>query len=86
VRKTGGLADTVVEVNIKKGKGTGFLFSAYDSDALWKAIEKSLKCFADKELRGQLIQQAMTQNFSWSRSAREYLRLYKRLQRKQESG
>jgi len=81
VRKTGGLADTVVEVNVNKRKGTGFLFSAYDPDALWKAIEKALQCFADKELWRQLIQQAMAQDFSWSRSAREYLRLYQRLQK-----
>jgi starch synthase len=79
VRKTGGLADTVVEVDSKKGKGTGFLFSAYDPDAFWKAIEKALWCFADKKLWSQLIQQAMAQDFSWSRSAGEYLKLYKRL-------
>jgi starch synthase len=82
VRKTGGLADTVVEVNIKKRKGTGFLFSAYDPDALWKAIEKALQCFADKELWVELIQQAMAQDFSWSRSAGEYLRLYQRLKKR----
>jgi starch synthase len=81
VRKTGGLADTVVEVDIKKKKGTGFTFVDYDPDALWKAIEKALKCFADKELWGELIQQAMTQDFSWSRSAGEYFRLYRRLSR-----
>jgi starch synthase len=81
VRKTGGLADTVVEVNVKKRKGTGFLFSAYDPDALWKAIEKALACFADKELWAQLIQQTMAQDFSWSRSAGEYLRLYQRLKK-----
>jgi starch synthase len=82
VRKTGGLADTVVEVNIKKGKGTGFLFSTYDPDALWKAIEKALTCFADKDLWGELIHQAMTQDFSWSRSAEEYVTLYKRLKKR----
>lgn len=82
VRKTGGLADTVVEVDIKKGKGTGFTFSAYEPDALWKAIEKALKCFADKERWGQLVQQAMSQDFSWSRSAGEYLKLYQRLMKK----
>jgi starch synthase len=82
VRKTGGLADTVVEVNIKQGKGTGFLFSTYDPDTLWKAIAKALQCFADKDLWGQLIQQAMAQDFSWSKSAREYLRLYQRLMKR----
>jgi starch synthase len=81
VRKTGGLADTVVEVNAKKRKGTGFLFSAYDPDAFWKAIEKALQCFADKDLWGELIQQAMAQDFSWSRSAGEYFRLYQRLKK-----
>jgi starch synthase len=81
VRTTGGLADTVLEVDIKKKKGTGFTFVDYDPDALWKAIKKALQCFEDKELWGQLIQQAMTQDFSWSRSAGEYLRLYKRLHR-----
>ncbi len=81
VRKTGGLADTVVEVNIKKGKGTGFLFPAYDPDAFWKAIAKALRCFSDKELWRQLIQQAMAQDFSWSRSAGEYFRLYRRLKK-----
>ena len=79
VRKTGGLADTVVEVDVKKGKGTGFLFSTYDPDALWKAIQKALACFADKDRWGQLVQQAMAQDFSWSRSAREYLKLYQGL-------
>jgi starch synthase len=82
VRKTGGLADTVVEVDIKKKKGTGFTFVDYDPDAFWKAIEKALQCFADKELWAQLIQQAMAQDFSWSRSAREYLKLYQRLMKR----
>jgi len=82
VRKTGGLADTVVEVDIKKKKGTGFTFVDYDPDALWKAIAKALQCFADKELWRQLIQQAMAQDFSWSRSAGEYLRLYRRLMKR----
>jgi starch synthase len=84
VRKTGGLADTVAEVNVKKRKGTGFLFSAYDPDAFWKAIKKALQCFADKELWGQLVQQAMAQDFSWSRSAKEYFRLYQQLQKGQK--
>ncbi|OGP53783.1 MAG: starch synthase [Deltaproteobacteria bacterium RBG_13_52_11] len=79
VRRTGGLADTVVEVNPKKRKGTGFQFIDYHPDALWKAIDKAVQCFANRELWQQLIQQAMAQDFSWSRSAGEYLRLYQRL-------
>jgi len=81
VRHTGGLADTVVEVNPKRGSGTGFKFSTYHPDALWEAIEKALSCFADKELWLGLVQQAMSQDFSWSRSARQYLKLYRRRRR-----
>jgi starch synthase len=79
VRRTGGLADTVVEVDPKKGKGTGFTFVDYHPDALWKAIDKALQCFAKRELWQLLVLQAMSQDFSWSRSAGEYLNLYQRL-------
>jgi starch synthase len=78
VRRTGGLADSVVEVDLKKKKGTGFTFVDYHPDALWKAIDKALQCFADNVLWQQLVQQAMSEDFSWSRSAGEYLKLYKR--------
>lgn len=79
VRHTGGLVDTVVEVDPQKKKGTGFTFIDYHPDAFWKAIEKAMQCFADKELWHQLMQQAMAQDFSWSRSAGEYFKLYERL-------
>jgi starch synthase len=79
VRHTGGLVDTVAEVDPKKKKGTGFTFIEYHPDALWKAINKAVQCFADKELWQQLMRQAMAQDFSWPRSAGEYLKLYQRL-------
>jgi starch synthase len=79
VRHTGGLVDTVTEVDLHTRKGTGFTFMEYHPDALWKAIVKALGCFADKKLWHQLMQQAMAQDFSWSRSAMEYLKLYERL-------
>jgi starch synthase len=79
VRHTGGLVDTVAEVDPKKKKGTGFTFIEYHPDALWKAINKAVQCFADKELWQQLMRQAMARDFSWPRSAGEYLKLYQRL-------
>ena len=82
VRRTGGLADTVTEVNPKKGKGTGFTFSEYDPDALWGAIGKALHCFGDGQLWTRLVKQAMEADFSWSKSAREYLRLYRQVRSK----
>ena len=81
VRKTGGLADTVVEVDTKKGEGTGFTFTAYNPGALWKAIEKALNCFRDREPWLRLMLKAMSQDFSWTQSAKEYLKLYRQLLR-----
>jgi starch synthase len=79
VRHTGGLVDTVVEADPEKKKGTGFTFIDYHPDAFWKAIEKAMRCFADKELWQLLMRQAMAQDFSWSHSGGEYFKLYQRL-------
>ena len=64
-------------MNIKEKKGSGFTFVDYDRRAFWKAIEKAVTCFADKELWGELVHQAIAQDFSWSRSAGEHLRVYR---------
>ncbi len=45
VRKTGGLADTVKEVNPQKGTGTGFFFEAYKASEMLKAISRAVKLF-----------------------------------------
>lgn len=76
---TGGLADTVVEVEENKGEGTGFKFYDYSKDDLIKAIDKAIRCFSNKELWQKLVIQAMSCDFSWSRAAREYLNVYQRL-------
>ena len=77
VRKTGGLADTVIDldaaVDHPRVHPTGFTFEKYDARAFWKAIEHALKIYRkDKPLWQQIQINGMKKDFSWSRSANEY--------------
>ncbi len=76
VRHTGGLADTVRDVNSKNGLGTGFKFNEYSSTELLKAIARAAEAWRDQEVWQKLVRNAMAENFSWERSARQYLELY----------
>ena len=73
VRKTGGLAETV------KNKKTGFVFVKYNKESLLKSIEEALKFFKDKYGWKKMQKNAMSQDFSWEKSAKEYLKLYEKL-------
>ena len=77
VRATGGLADTVIPYGA--GKGTGFCFSGYTSGEMLTAIKKALAIYSDPVRWNNLVVRAMSQDWSWNRSAREYLQLYKRI-------
>ena len=73
VRKTGGLADTVDDFNPKKNKGDGFVFEEYDPIALYTAIIRANTIFELKNNWNQIIRRAMKKDFSWEKSAKEYL-------------
>ena len=76
VRSTGGLADTVTDYNDAAGTGTGFSFEPYTASALMGAMERARDVFANP-IRWKSLQVAgMRQDFSWDRSAREYVKLY----------
>jgi len=82
VRRTGGLADTVVDAsrdNIKTGGATGFSFTDYSGDALYACLQRALSHFQDKKVWNQLMLNAMARDHSWESSAAEYLKLFKRL-------
>jgi starch synthase len=79
VRATGGLDDTIQEYNPAAGSGNGFKFQEYSSAALLSSLQKALSVYREKGRWRQLGQKAMACDFSWERSAREYLRLYQRL-------
>ena len=79
VRATGGLADTVEQADLATGAGTGFLFTDYTPEAFAKAIQAALKAYKNQKQWRQLMDNAMSQDFSWERSASAYLNLYKLL-------
>lgn len=82
-RKTGGLADTIENFRPEKGRGDGFLFKEYDPYALLFTISRAYTCFFFKEEWKNLIKRAMKKDFSWEKSAREYIRIFQIVQKKQ---
>lgn len=79
VRKTGGLADTIIDVSTNPATGNGFVFTEYSSVELLKAIERALSFYEDKTLWKSIIHRGMNADFSWKASAKKYLELYKSL-------
>jgi starch synthase len=79
-RRTGGLADTIIDTDaesLRAGTATGFLFDEASSEALAEAIEWALVLFRDPPMWETLQQRGMAIDFSWERSARSYLELYR---------
>jgi starch synthase len=82
VRAVGGLVDTVKPYSPKNGQGTGFLFTEYHPTALWEALQHALQTYRAHSARWRRLQvNGMKRNFSWDRSATEYLKLYRQLRR-----
>lgn len=77
VRETGGLKDTVIPYNEFTGEGTGFSFSNFNGNEMGDAVFRAARLFWDnRDAWNQLVTQAMSQDFSWMRSADKYLDLY----------
>lgn len=77
VRETGGLKDTVIPYNEFTGEGTGFSFTNFNGDEMGDAVFRAARLFWDnRDAWNQLVTQAMSQDFSWTRSANKYLDLY----------
>lgn len=82
VRSVGGLKDTIKDFS---KKGNGYVFSG-DSEALYKAIKKALTDYNNKELWKEYINIVMNTDFGWTKSANEYLKLYRNLLKTNEKG
>jgi starch synthase len=81
VRRTGGLADTVVDadlVALRDGRATGFTFGEPTREALVQALDRAVACWRRPALWRKLVRAGMAQEFSWTRSARRYAALYQR--------
>jgi len=82
VRRTGGLGDTVVDAtpdNIQNQVATGFVFEEKDSDELLACVQRAIRTFRDKTTWRQLQINAMSRDFSWHKSAQQYVSLYHQL-------
>lgn len=79
VRATGGLRDSVTPFDEATGRGTGFLFDDYSSEALVQTVDRALDCYRRPAAWRRLMANAMAQDFSVDRTATEYAALYARL-------
>lgn len=80
VRRVGGLADTVIDLTARDRavrRATGFVFGPYTAQALVAAVQRAVHTFARREAWRRLIRNGMCQDFSWRRSARAYVQVYR---------
>jgi starch synthase len=82
VRATGGLDDTVEDVDVATGTGTGFKFADYSPDAMLTALRMALEVYARPDAWRTIQVAGMKQDHSWAASAREYLKAYRRAMRR----
>jgi starch synthase len=79
VRKTGGLADTVIDADEDAVRGNGFSFAERSPEKFLKAVERGIEAFGDKKRFDALRSRALKADFSWAASAKEYETFYERL-------
>ncbi|MGR3179962.1 MAG: glycogen synthase GlgA [Candidatus Anammoxibacter sp.] len=79
VRNTGGLSDTINEYDPISGNGNGFKFQKYSGKEFFKAIQRAIETYKNRDNWLKLMQNAMNEDFSWERSAKDYLGLYEEL-------
>ncbi len=79
VRKVGGLADTVLPFNDSDGTGTGFVFDSYEANDLYSSVVEAVELYHHKHAWTKLMKNAMSEDFSWKKSAERYIILFENL-------
>jgi starch synthase len=82
VRATGGLDDTVENFDRGRMHGNGFKFYDYSSEQLLERVYEALMTYADRDVWRQVMINGMTQDFSWTSSAKKYIDVYKIVRRR----
>ena len=79
-RETGGLKDTVHAYEAWQDSGNGFTFASYNSGDMLYVIRQAVELYhTNPEAFARLRKRAMEEDFSWNRSAGQYLRIYKNI-------
>lgn len=81
VRETGGLNDTIDSYNEFTGEGTGFTFANYNAHDMLYTIRRAISFYRQKDIWENIVRQGMRKDFSWRKSAEEYMKLYEGLVR-----
>ncbi|MDF1544953.1 MAG: glycogen synthase GlgA [bacterium] len=76
VRRTGGLADSVIDFDPATGTGTGFVFDDYESSAMLTALDRAIASFGKRRVWTKMMKAGMTIDNSWSKVARSYVELF----------
>ena len=80
---TGGIHDTVTDLNVKENTGNGFLFKSYDPNGLWWAIQQAMAFYnLPRDAKNKQIKRIMTESaadFTHASTARQYIRLYEKM-------
>lgn len=79
VRETGGLNDTVQSYDEETGEGNGFSFTNFNAHDMLHTVLRAIEFYHDKPVWDRLVKQAMTEDYSWEKSALAYKKLYKSL-------
>ncbi len=79
VRATGGLDDTVENWDPATKRGTGFKFTEYTGEALLASVRAALQTYRDQEAWRTLMRNAMSKDYSWKSSAREYVKVFEKV-------
>lgn len=79
VRETGGLNDTIIPFNEYNGEGTGFTFTNYNAHEMLEAVKRAMVVYKNGTVWKGIIRNGMKQDFSWNKSAQDYMELYRKL-------
>jgi len=79
VRETGGLADTIQDFSLQNLQGNGFTFKDYDAEMLLETIKRAIEMYKNKDNWKKLTLNAMNCDFSWNKSAQQYINLYEKI-------
>lgn len=79
VRETGGLKDTVTHYDKKTNSGNGFTFKTFNAHDMLFTIKEAIETYENKKIWNNIIKNAMSEDYSWDKSASKYIEIYKNL-------